>query len=76
MNLRLEFLGFDTWSRRPVYVDQNERLWKDVDPRKDREPKLCTANNNAFDEEPLDPIYCLVELRDATVTFIGGRKTW
>lgn len=49
--LLLRHEGRDSWSR-PVYMDESGKLWKDVEPRPDRQPKLCTALNNAFDGEP------------------------
>ncbi|MGO5336735.1 hypothetical protein ACTQZS_07985 [Bilifractor sp. LCP19S3_H10] len=65
----LTFIGFDSWDR-PVYEDQNMKLWKDVDPMSDRNPKLCSALNNNIDGEPD------IEMRDGDVRFYPERVTW
>lgn len=65
----LTFIGFDSWDR-PVYEDQNMKLWKDVDPCSDRNPKLCSALNNNFDGEPD------IEMRGGDVRFYPDRVTW
>ena len=52
--LKLKPIGTDSWSR-PVYEDQNGRLWKDITLGSNR-PNLCSAVNNAFDGEPDLPI--------------------
>ena len=71
---KLIFVGFDSWER-PVYEDENGRLWKDVDPRPGHlsDRNICSALNNYFDGEPDTPItvshdYCLF--------FIPERVTW
>ena len=52
--LKLKPIGTDSWSR-PVYEDQNGRLWKDITLGRNK-PNLCSAVNNAFDGEPDLPI--------------------
>lgn len=47
--------GRDSWDR-PVYMDATGRLLVDVDPRKNREPDICTKQGNDFDGEPCDPV--------------------
>lgn len=69
MKLTLTHLGRDSWSR-PVYECYG-RLYVDVDPRKHREPDICTKQGNAFDGEPLDPIAAGVEIE-----FVPCRDTW
>ena len=41
---------------RPVYEDLSGRLLVDVDPREDREPDICTKQENTFNGEPCDPV--------------------
>lgn len=54
MNTRrtsLTYIGMDSWSR-PVYKDENGKLWKDTDPRSHVPASLYSAVNNEFDGEP------------------------
>ena len=67
--LVLNYKGRDSWSR-PVY-EANERLYVDVDPRKDRKPNICTKYNNEFDGEPDDPIPS-----DIQIEFVPCRDVW
>lgn len=60
MKLVLTFIGMDSWDR-PVYKDETEQLWKDVDPRKNRKPDLCTVQGNSFDGEPLTNLPYIAE---------------
>ena len=62
------YRGRDSWSR-PVYEAPDGTLYVDVDPRKDREPDICTKQFNAFDGEPCGPV-------DGFFTFIPHRDTW
>lgn len=73
--LLLKHKGRDSFDR-PVYEDDNGRIWKDVDPRAYREPKLCTALNNAFDGEPDTPIYAMDKYKEARIIFVPERDTW
>ena len=67
--LVLNYKGRDSWSR-PVY-EANERLYVDVDPRKDRKPNICTKYNNEFDGEPDDPIPSEIQIE-----FAPCRDVW
>jgi len=75
MNYKLNFLGMDSWDR-PVYKDENGKLWKDVDPRKHREPDLCTSVNNEFCGEPDTPMRNIEKYKDVQIEFIPERVTW
>lgn len=61
-------IGRDSWDR-PVYRDENGKLYVDVDPRADRQPYICTKQGNAFDGEPCDPV-------NEELVFLPGRDTW
>ena len=52
---KLNYLGDDSWNR-PVYKDENGKLWKDTDNRKKWLGQLYSVNNNAFDGEPDCPM--------------------
>lgn len=67
--LVLNYKGRDSWDR-PVY-EAGGRLYVDVEPRKDREPKICTKYNNEFDGEPDMPI-----AEGTKVEFVPGRDIW
>lgn len=60
--------GRDSWDRL-VYMDATGRLLVDVDPRKNREPDICTKQGNDFDGEPCDPV-------QADFIFLPYRDTW
>ena len=60
--------GRDSWDR-PVYMDATGRLLVDVDPRKNREPDICTKQGNDFDGEPCDPV-------QVDFIFLPYRDTW
>lgn len=66
----LRFLGMDSWDR-PVYEDENGKLWKDVDPRKGRVAELCTSCNNEFDGEPDCPMKSEIVCK-----YVPERITW
>ena len=67
--LVLNYKGRDSWGR-PVY-ECNGQLYVDVDPRKGRNPEICTKQGNEFNGEPLDPI-----VEDTEVKFVPCRDTW
>lgn len=67
--LVLNYKGRDSWDR-PVY-EAGGRLYVDVEPRKGREPKICTKYNNEFDGEPDMPI-----AEGTEVEFVPGRDIW
>lgn len=73
--LLLRHKGRDSWDR-PVYEDETGKLWKDVEPRADRDPKLCTALNNAFDGEPDTPMGYMKKYEGVPVVFLPKRDTW
>ena len=53
--INLYFLGKDSWNR-PVYTDIDEKLFVDVDPLSDCDPKICTKYKNMFEGEPDCPV--------------------
>lgn len=53
--LTLIFLGTDGWDR-PVYIDSDGTLWKNVMLQEKQIKGLCSVTNNDFDGEPLEPI--------------------
>lgn len=72
MKKTLEYIGNDSWCR-PVYKDENGKLWKDTSMGRFKgKPYLCSALNNEFDGEPDCPIKSTIE-----VTFIPEYiNTW
>lgn len=75
LKLTLAYIGNDSYNR-PVYKNQREKLFVDVDPRKDHDPKICTKYQNAFDGEPDTPIDCITAYNNAEIEFIPKRITW
>lgn len=73
--LLLRHKGRDSWDR-PVYEDETGKLWKDVEPRADDAPKLCSALYNAFDGEPDTPLEVMERYKDKAIIFIPKRDTW
>ena len=67
--LILNYKGRDDWER-PVYECAG-RLYVDVNPRKDYNPKICTKYNNEYYGEPDVPI-----ARDIQVEFVPCRDIW
>jgi len=53
--LILEYIGMDDFSC-PVYKDQFQHLWKDIDLGNSQHPSLYSVSNNEFDGEPMNPI--------------------
>lgn len=53
--LELSYIGDDAWSR-PVYQDQFQHLWKDIECGDFEAPSLYSSVNNEFDGEPNIPI--------------------
>lgn len=64
----LKFIGIDSWSR-PVYEDENGKLWKNVSLKLNEQDGLYSANNNAFDGEPDCPMNNVTK-----VHFVGGEE--
>jgi hypothetical protein len=51
---QLQFYGLDNWDR-PVYIDQTEQFWKDINLGRGI-PCLHSASSNSFQGEPDMPI--------------------
>lgn len=62
-------------SDRPVYENGNN-IFVDVEPRKNREPKICTKVNNCFDGEPDTPIEYMKKYEGVEIEFFPKRITW
>jgi len=75
MRITLIYIGNDSYNR-PVYKNENGKLFVDVDPRKDHAPKICTKYQNVFDGEPDTPIDCITAYSNAEIEFIPKRITW
>ncbi|MGM1023217.1 MAG: LPD11 domain-containing protein [Bacillota bacterium] len=68
--LELSYIGTDDWSR-PVYKDQYEKLWKDIELGDRETPSLCSVVGNDFDGEP----NCLIRKEFLIVTpFVKNNK--
>ncbi len=74
-NIHLWHIGRDSNSR-PVYKDEQEKFWKDVNPRADCPAKLCSALDNAFDGEPDTPMEYMERYQNVKIHFIPKRDTW
>lgn len=72
--LILYYVGNDSFNR-PVYENGNI-LFVDVEPRKDRTPKICTKANNCLDGEPDTPIEYMKKYEGAEKDFFPKRVTW
>lgn len=72
--LVLNYIGKDSFSR-PIYEYEN-RLFVDVEPRKDREPNICTVLNNIMGGEPDTPISVMKKYEDVEIEFSPKRITW
>lgn len=72
--LVLEYVGNDNFDR-PVYKNEN-KLFVDVDPRKGKNPEICTKLNNCFDGEPDTPIQYMRKYKDMEIEFLPQRVTW
>ena len=66
--LEMTYIGMDSHDR-PVYEDENGRLWKDTDPRSHVPPSICSSANNAFDGEPDAPYFGKVKLLPKRITW-------
>ncbi|MGF7010664.1 hypothetical protein M2146_001188 [Lachnospiraceae bacterium PF1-22] len=53
--LVLDYICDDFWAL-PVYKDQNNRFWKDIELGESKTPDLYSVSNNDFDGEPNCPI--------------------
>lgn len=72
--LVLNYIGKDSFDR-PVYENE-DKLFVDVDPRKDRKPNICTKSNNCFDGEPDTPIRYIKKYECMEIEFYPKRITW
>lgn len=70
--LVLNYIGLDSWSR-PVYKDENNKLFVDVDNREGRNAEICTKYNNIFDGEPDTPIEYIDRYKDLEIEFLPKR---
>ena len=68
MSRTLTFIGWDRMSR-PVYKDNEERIWKDTDPRAHVPESIYSAYANNFDGEPDCPLH-------GSYQFFPKRMTW
>lgn len=69
--LILNFLGIDSWSR-PVYEDQNGKLFKDINCDHGQ-INLCTVYGG-FDGEPDTPIQYIKRYQDLEIEIIGKEE--
>ena len=75
--MKLIYLGEDDWSR-PVYKDENEKLWKDVEMNSTKLNKgekvdkfaLCTVTNNELDGEPDTPMVYIKRYNDVEIELV------
>ena len=67
--LVLNYKGNDSCDR-PVY-EADEKLYVDVDPCSDCNPKICTKYNNTFGGEPDSEIPAGTEIE-----FVPNRVVW
>lgn len=74
-NLVLKYIGNNS-NDRPVYESENGKLFVDIDPRKDRHPRLCTKLNNAFDGAPDTPVMYIKRYADTEFVFEPERVVW
>ena len=70
--LVLNYIGLDSWSR-PVYKDESNKLFVDVDNREGRKAEICTKYNNMFDGEPDTPIGYIDRYKDLEIKFLPKR---
>lgn len=73
--MNLQFVGVDSWDR-PVYEDQDGKLWKDTYPSEDVHPILYSACNNEFDGEPDCPFHGEYELIPFRMVWAKGGSRW
>lgn len=70
--IKLQYIGMDSWDR-PVYKDEHDRLWKDLDSREEVSPDLCTSLNNEFDGEPDTPMRVMEKYKQVQIEFVPER---
>lgn len=67
--LILTFLGHDDWCR-PVYKDNNGRLWKDTEMESFNTKKFSKysfCSTDSFDGEPFSPMDCIEKYKNVEV---------
>ena len=72
-DLNLHFIGWDSWDR-PVYKGEDDQLFKDVNPRKDNLPEICTTEG--LDDEPDFPVETIERYKNSQIHFFPSRITW
>lgn len=73
--LYLKYLGRDSWDR-PVYMDDEGILWKDINPRTGYKADLCTSVDNEFDGEPDMDMGSFKKYQNVSVVFVPARDVW
>ena len=66
--MKADFVGMDAWDR-PVYKREDGVYIKDVNPRCEFKPKLCTCVNNEPDGEPDTHV-------NEEITLLPSRVVW
>lgn len=77
--MKLNYLGNDSWNR-PVYEDENGRLWKDTGLDSAKHGKvskfaLCSSVNNEFDGEPDTPMGYIKRYNDIEIELVFDKKS-
>lgn len=73
--LSLKYLGMDSWDR-PVYMDDEGTIWKDINPRAEWKANLCTSVGNEFDGEPDMGMEYFEKYQNVSVVFVPSRAVW
>ena len=73
--LHLKYLGRDLWDR-PVYMDDEGIVWKDIEPIAESEAQLCTSVDNEFDGEPDTGMRNFKKYQNVSVEFVPARDVW
>ena len=73
--IHLKFLGRDSWDR-PVYMDDEGIIWKDVEPLAGRKAALCTSAGNELEGEPDMGMEQFKKYQNVSVVFIPERDVW
>lgn len=71
--LLLTHIGIDSCDR-PVYKDEDGKIFKDIDARINRTPEICTVYGG-FDGEPDTPIIYISKYEDVEIEFNPHRIT-
>ena len=73
--LHLRYLGRDSWDR-PVYMDDEGIVWKDIEPIAESKAQLCTSVDNEFDGEPDTGMRYFKKYQNVSVVFVPARDVW